>query len=550
MINLAAPTLPIPGGALADLLPGGGTVSAQNGGFADLLALQAGQSEAPVAPPALQLSTTLTVQPASEPATALPVSGKILPVGLAALPPVVQPPVVQPSVVQPSAAQPEVTAAALVTAPIMIEAIRAVAVPAAKVATEAADPAPETAPTAAVVLTMPALRPQLARPAGKAALREEPQTAAQSTPEEAETEVPVADQPGTVNASARVLTFELAQVAMPILAAPVAERAAAQQDASQPEAAPMPARTLPVQTAQAAVPQELDIKADVQVQTASTGPQVPAPVSQDRLVAASAAAPLLVTLEQSTNQTVVQPARAVRIAAQPVVAPLALMVEEAPAPVVPTAQLLRAEPQRPEPQRAEPAIAVATAAEDRPATAAPRQRAVATVLPADTTAAPLAAPQLASQPDLQPLTVTTPPRAERPVDFAELVDRLATARETAMPDRMQVAVNHAEFGKVSLRFEADGSGLNVAMSSADPDFARAVAAAAPAAAQQFASNGDALPQRSASEQSSAAGQAPSQQQNSPQQSRAETRSAERVLTRNPSPDDGDEQAPARRGLFA
>jgi len=541
MINLAAPTLPIPGGALADLLPGGGTVSAQNGGFADLLALQAGQGEAPAAPSALQLSTTLTVQPASEPATALPVSGKILPVGLAALP----------SVVQPSVVQPEATAAALVTAPIMIEAIRAVAVPAAKTATEAADPAPETAPAAAAVLTMPALRPQLARPAGKAALREEPQTASQSTPEDAEAEAPIADQPVTVNASARVLTFELAAGAMPVVAAPVAERAVAQPDASQPEAAPMPARTLAVQSAAAAAPQELQINADEQVQTASTGPQAPATAPQDRLVPASAAAPLLVTLEQSADQIVAQPARAVRIAAQPVAvqqavaAPLALMVEEAPAPVVPTAHMLRSEP-----QRTEPAIAVATAAEDRPVTSAPRQRAVATVLPADTTAAPLAAPQLASQPDLQPLTVTTAPRAERPVDFAELVDRLATARETAMPDRMQVAVNHAEFGKVSLRFEADGSGLNVAMSSADPDFARAVAAAAPAAAQQFASNGDALPQRGASEQSSAAGQAPSQQQNSPQQSRAETRSAERVLTRNPSPDDGDEQAPARRGLFA
>jgi len=42
-----------------------------------------------------------------------------------------------------------------------------------------------------------------------------------------------------------------------------------------------------------------------------------------------------------------------------------------------------------------------------------------------------------------------------------------------------LAVRHAEFGPVSLHFQQDGAGLSVAMTSPDPDFARAVSAAVP-----------------------------------------------------------------------
>lgn len=71
------------------------------------------------------------------------------------------------------------------------------------------------------------------------------------------------------------------------------------------------------------------------------------------------------------------------------------------------------------------------------------------------------------------------PTAQGPQDFAALIDRLAAARESAAPQAATLALAHAEFGQVELRFASDGAGLSVAMASADPDFARAVQAAVP-----------------------------------------------------------------------
>jgi hypothetical protein len=71
-------------------------------------------------------------------------------------------------------------------------------------------------------------------------------------------------------------------------------------------------------------------------------------------------------------------------------------------------------------------------------------------------------------------------------DFAALVDRLTEARDIALsgqsPQTVHAAIAHEVFGAVSLRFEAGSAGLSVALASADPDFARAVQAAAPSAA--------------------------------------------------------------------
>lgn len=80
----------------------------------------------------------------------------------------------------------------------------------------------------------------------------------------------------------------------------------------------------------------------------------------------------------------------------------------------------------------------------------------------------------ASQQDAAPAS-RTGQRAER-IDFATLVDTLNRAREEASPNTVRVAVAHPDFGRVSMRFEQDDNGLSVAMSSADPGFARAVSA--------------------------------------------------------------------------
>jgi hypothetical protein len=62
-------------------------------------------------------------------------------------------------------------------------------------------------------------------------------------------------------------------------------------------------------------------------------------------------------------------------------------------------------------------------------------------------------------------------------DFAALVDRLVEARSASAPQSTHASLVHAEFGQVSLQFQQDGSDLTVAMSSADPDFARAAQSA-------------------------------------------------------------------------
>ncbi len=76
-----------------------------------------------------------------------------------------------------------------------------------------------------------------------------------------------------------------------------------------------------------------------------------------------------------------------------------------------------------------------------------------------------------------------------PQDFGALVDRLIEARDAVRPAGVDVSINHAEFGPVSLRFRQDGEGLSVSVASADPDFARAVQAAVPAPAASSGADG-------------------------------------------------------------
>lgn len=61
-------------------------------------------------------------------------------------------------------------------------------------------------------------------------------------------------------------------------------------------------------------------------------------------------------------------------------------------------------------------------------------------------------------------------------DFAALIDRLSAAREAMAPQAVSITVAHQEFGPVRLHFRPEDAGLSVAMTSADPDFARAAAA--------------------------------------------------------------------------
>lgn len=93
-----------------------------------------------------------------------------------------------------------------------------------------------------------------------------------------------------------------------------------------------------------------------------------------------------------------------------------------------------------------------------------------------------------------PAALTTPSRTP---DFAALIDRLVEARSAAQatsePHTVSAAIEHADFGQVSLQFRQDAAGLSVVMASADPDLAKALQVAAPVGgslAGQSASSGE------------------------------------------------------------
>jgi hypothetical protein len=128
-------------------------------------------------------------------------------------------------------------------------------------------------------------------------------------------------------------------------------------------------------------------------------------------------------------------------------------------------------------------------------------------------AAPAIAGPLAAA--AEPGAPAAAPATEAPLDFDTLVSRLADAREAASPHVVRTAFEHAEFGRVAMQVQHEDGGLNVTLSSRDPEFASAVQAAAASVAAGFAggsgSNGD-QPRHD---------QPPAQQQNAASQNTAQ-----------------------------
>jgi hypothetical protein len=142
-------------------------------------------------------------------------------------------------------------------------------------------------------------------------------------------------------------------------------------------------------------------------------------------------------------------------------------------------------------------------------------------------------------------------------DFGAIVDRLMEARDAAGPRDVNVAVNHADFGPVSLHFRHDEAGLSVSVASADPEFARAINAAVPAAsAAASADNGSGGGQNGGQNggQQQAAGQTATQTGTGNPQGQNQPRAAlgSDGPAANPArPGQTDPEAPAaRRGRFA
>lgn len=224
----------------------------------------------------------------------------------------------------------------------------------------------------------------------------------------------------------------------------------------------------------------------------------------------------------------------------------------------------------PQPAMSQPAVtqpAVSAAGQQTPPPSTPQLTALPEAAPAEREAAvqqvrmiepaaaqPVAVSEtvLAAPPvirDAAPAAITaTTTAAERPHDFTALVDRLVAAREAMQPQSVTMAVRHAEFGAVQLRFQQDASGLSVAMASADPDFARAVSAAVPPVQAASASDTASFSQQGRSEPGSASADGGRSGQQTPREERAAARA-------NPSPAAGRSQSEAsddgaRNGIFA
>lgn len=151
-------------------------------------------------------------------------------------------------------------------------------------------------------------------------------------------------------------------------------------------------------------------------------------------------------------------------------------------------------------------------------------------------------PLAPSQPQLPvesqaPGSARMQPAPER-VDFATLVDALARGREDSSAGTVHASVRHAEFGRVSLRFDRDeDNGLSVAMSSADPGFTRAVSAAAEASPTSAENAGQAARQHTTADQRTGQGESQrQQQQNPPAQQRPAANVAPRQAEASLTPD--------------
>lgn len=166
---------------------------------------------------------------------------------------------------------------------------------------------------------------------------------------------------------------------------------------------------------------------------------------------------------------------------------------------------------------------------------------------------------------VQPSAATPPPGPAGPLpgpvpgdspaiprhEFAQVVERLAEAREWARPGRAEMHLAHREFGPVSLQFEISGHALKVALSSPHSGF---VAAAQAAMAEQPRSDSGAQRQDSAapfhSHQSGQSANTDAQAQRHQGQTPYRRDRAEGEPSTRPK---HDEQAPRRTGagdLFA
>lgn len=156
----------------------------------------------------------------------------------------------------------------------------------------------------------------------------------------------------------------------------------------------------------------------------------------------------------------------------------------------------------------------------------------------------------ATQPTQGNGQIASPVPQVRPIEFAALIERLTTAREAVSSQSVSITVAHQDFGPVRLHFRPEELGLSVSVTSADPDFARAAAAAPapilPVQASEQASNATQQRGESASAQANAQGHGSAQSRGgSP-----ERRDDPRQTFTQPQPGRQAERKDPRSGIFA
>lgn len=117
-------------------------------------------------------------------------------------------------------------------------------------------------------------------------------------------------------------------------------------------------------------------------------------------------------------------------------------------------------------------------------------------------------------PQSSPIKVAVQPRRSESItggqDFADIVDRLARAREANTGEIVRTTVTTRDFGPVAMQMRTAEGRLHVAMTATDPGFAPAVQAASAAGGagqQQTNTDGSATQQQGQSSNGSAQGQA-------------------------------------------
>lgn len=270
-------------------------------------------------------------------------------------------------------------------------------------------------------------------------------------------------QPATAIEAAIEAATETAIESGKILPVALPEAAKADAAVAEPAATPTPLPVLPG-------------AAPLQAQTPESAPVVAAAAPSRRPAAAAGPA-----LARKVNPTAPQPpedkAKAEIPAGAPRAAQAVAITVAAPVPAVAQAAEAGTQPAAPVRSKAVRAADLVRVEAALPQVSAP----AATPFAHADQSVPASGAPVAAMPAAMP----------SPRDIDAALDHLVAAREALMPAEAALAIEHAEFGEVSIRFEQSADGrLSAELTAADPELKRAVTAATAADRPATTAEGD------------------------------------------------------------